>query len=195
MSSSNGNANGRGAGAGDGTDGRAMSALELPLMVLPSSHPCHGCGECCRYVATEIDEATAFKDHENVVWYLVHRDVSVYIDWEGDWYLEFKTVCEHLTDQAACGIYEDRPEICSEFSWDECEKTTQERAYKFRFTTPDEYHAWHAKQRPKSYARYMKRREKLLAKRRAEKEASAQAAAQLAGAAQTDRKALARPEA
>jgi Fe-S-cluster containining protein len=146
--------------------------LELPLLELPSVHPCHACGACCHYVAVEIDNPTAFKDYDNIHWYLTHRAVSVYVDWEGDWFIEFETVCEHLTNNGTCGIYEDRPHMCSDFSWEECEKTTQERAWKYRFQTQDEFVIWHREKRPKSFARYVKAFGKLKDKRKKVRERS-----------------------
>ena len=144
-------------------DGR----IELPLASLPGVHPCSECGHCCTYVSVEIDNPSTFGDYDNAHWYLTHRGVSVYIDWEGDWFIEFETVCEHLTEARTCGIYEERPKICSDFSWDECEKTTKEAAWKYRFTTPDELLVFMREKRPRNYERYMKEREKLIAKRRA----------------------------
>ncbi|MFQ5515057.1 MAG: YkgJ family cysteine cluster protein [Myxococcota bacterium] len=145
---------------------RATGLLELPLLELPERHPCHECGACCRYVAVEIDKPTCFKDYDHIHWYLTHRGISVYVDWEGDWFIEFETACEHLSPGATCGIYEDRPQICSDFSWDECEKTTRERAWKYRFVTQEEFLAWHREKRPKSYDRYVAARRKLAEKRR-----------------------------
>jgi Fe-S-cluster containining protein len=98
--------------------------------------------------------------------------VSVYVDWEGDWFIEFETVCEHLTNNGTCGIYEDRPHMCSDFSWEECEKTTQERAWKYRFQTQDEFVIWHREKRPKSFARYVKAFGKLKDKRKKVRERS-----------------------
>lgn len=134
--------------------------LELPLIQLPGSHPCHGCGDCCRYIAIEIDNPTSFADHDHIYWYLSHRDVSVYVDWEGDWFIEFKTVCENLTEQTTCGVYEDRPQLCSDFSWEECEKNSGESAWKYHFGTPEQYHEWHREKRPRSFERYLKQLEK-----------------------------------
>jgi hypothetical protein len=82
---------------GDGAQLSENGPLELPLIDLPSAHPCYGCAACCRYVAVEFDPPTVPRDYDQIHWYLTHRDVSVYIDWEGDWYVEFKTLCEHLT--------------------------------------------------------------------------------------------------
>lgn len=154
---------------GNGKYDGGAGVLELPVLRLPSAHPCHECGACCRYVATEIDNPTAFTDYDHIHWYLAHRAVSVYIDFEGDWFIEFETVCNHLTENSTCGIYEERPQICSDFSWEECEQTTQERAWKYRFTTPEEFWAWHRERRPKAFARYMKGREKLKARRQAQR--------------------------
>jgi len=139
--------------------------LELPLLNLPSVHPCHNCGECCNYVAVEIDNPQTFKDYENVFWYLTHRHISVYVDWEGDWFIEFETPCEHMTAGKTCGIYETRPHMCSDFSWNECEKTTQERAWKHRFETPETFFEFMRDKRPKQFARYAERRGRMLRKR------------------------------
>lgn len=139
--------------------------LELPMLALPGAHPCHDCGSCCNYVAVEIDNPTGFKDYEQIYWYLTHGKVAVYVDWEGDWYIEFATVCEHLNEAKACGIYQERPWICSDFSSDECEKTTNEPAFKYRFETPEELSTWHRERRPRSYERYVRARKKFLAQR------------------------------
>jgi Fe-S-cluster containining protein len=143
----------------------AQATFELPLVNLPSAHPCHGCGECCRYVAVEIDKPAAFRDYDHIFWYLTHRQVTVYVDWEGGWFLEFETICEHLTPGRTCGIYEERPRICSSFSWEECERNTQERAWKHRFRDPDEFFTWLREQRPRSYERYAKQRRRMLVER------------------------------
>ena len=141
--------------------------MELPLLALPATHACTNCGECCTYLAVEIDQPTSFADLEHVFWYLAHRNVAVYIDWEGDWFIEFRTVCEHLSEAKACGIYEERPKICSEFSWNECARTTGERAWKYHFDAPDAFFKWLEEKQPSRYEKYMKGRRKLLDSRRA----------------------------
>jgi Fe-S-cluster containining protein len=146
-----------------GGNGKADAApLELPLLNLPSAHPCHACGECCRYVAIEIDAPTTNNDYDQMHWYLVHGGVSVYVDWEGDWFVEFTTRCDHLTEGATCGVYEERPKICSDFSFEECEVTTKEPAARHRFDTLEQFLAWFRERRPKSYARYAAFRRDLL---------------------------------
>ncbi len=156
------------------------SATELPLAQLPEVHPCSDCGQCCTYIAVEIDNPSTHEDYDHVYWYLTHRGVSVYVAWEGDWFVEFETVCEHLSEARTCGIYEERPEMCSDFSWQECEKTTGETAWKYRFTKPAELLEFMQEKRPRNYERYTKEREKILKKRR---EASAEPPNEIAASA------------
>ena len=40
---------------------------------------------------------------------------------DDDWYLLVHTTCRHLQDDNRCGIYETRPQICREYSTDNCE--------------------------------------------------------------------------
>src|SRR5262249_19164493 len=49
---------------------RPAPVLELPLVSLPSLHPCADCGACCSYVATQIDDPSTFQQYENIHWYL-----------------------------------------------------------------------------------------------------------------------------
>jgi hypothetical protein len=135
-------------------DSSRAASLALPLLSLPGEHPCSGCGDCCTYVAVRIDNPRSNADYDHVHWYLSHRGVSVYVDWDGDFYLEFETRCDHLTAARTCGIYRERPEICADFSWDECEKGTGEPGHKLRFETPEQFATWFAARRPKAYARY-----------------------------------------
>ena len=116
-------------------------------------------------MSVEVDNPSAFSDYDQIFWYLTHRGVSVYVDWEGDWYVEFETVCEHLTEARTCGIYEERPKLCSDFSWDECEVSTGESAWQYRFSKPDELLEFMKRKRPRNHERYLQAREKLLRKR------------------------------
>lgn len=126
-------------------------------MVKESKHPCHGCSKCCLYVAVEIDSPTAMQDYDNVIWYLYHDQVSVFVDFEGQWFVQFDSRCQNLTPEGLCGIYSTRPAICKDFDWKECEQhmTPDEGPPdKWLFRSADEFQAWFKKQRPKAYARY-----------------------------------------
>ena len=65
-------------------------------------------------MAIEIDRPQDERDLDDIRWYLLHRDVSVCIDADGDWYVAFQTPCEALGDDARCSRYEHRPELCRE---------------------------------------------------------------------------------
>jgi Fe-S-cluster containining protein len=120
-----------------------------------SDHPCFDCVRCCSYVAIEIDKPTTMKEYDYIVWYLYHRDVSVFVDWEGTWYIKFETRCEHLTPPGLCDIYSSRPIICKGFDWRECEnRLRDEPADKWLFETSDEFLRWLEKKRPKTYKRF-----------------------------------------
>jgi Fe-S-cluster containining protein len=140
-------------------------SLELPLVDLPRAHPCADCGQCCTYVATQIDDPTTFKEYENLFWYLAHENVAVYIDWEGEWYLEFQTRCRNLTDARTCAIYAERPLVCSEFSFEDCEKNSGEQAWKHYFRSFDDLLGFMQAKRPKAFARYAAKRRALLKER------------------------------
>lgn len=69
---------------------------------------------CCKHIALEIDAPTSKTDYDNIRWYLMHDNIDVFIDNEGDWYLKIDTPCRHLQG-IMCGIYEDRPKICRDY--------------------------------------------------------------------------------
>lgn len=110
---------------------------------------CDACDAlCCRYTATQIDTPTAKRDYDFIRWYLLHRDVSVFIDHEEDWYLEFSTPCEMLQANQQCGIYEERPRICRQhgIGASDCEFHGATEPYRIRFTSAQQFEMWLDKQ-------------------------------------------------
>jgi Fe-S-cluster containining protein len=108
-------------------------------------------------VAIEIDAPTTNTEYDQIVWYLYHDGVEVFVDWDGDWHVLFRTRCENLTSAGLCGVYERRPVICKDFDWRECERRfTPEDGPpdKHSWVRADEFVAWFQKQRPKAFARY-----------------------------------------
>ncbi|MFC1682345.1 YkgJ family cysteine cluster protein [Nanoarchaeota archaeon] len=82
---------------------------------------CSKCkGRCCKYVAVEIDKPETKSDFEDVRWYVSHKNINIFVDEDGDWYIEFMTPCEFLGEANKCMNYENRPEICREYDQDEC---------------------------------------------------------------------------
>ncbi|MCG6155500.1 YkgJ family cysteine cluster protein [Rubinisphaera margarita] len=87
----------------------------------PGEFLCDHCtAKCCRYFALPIDTPDSREELENIRWYLLHEDVSIFVD-EGTWFLMVHTVCRKLRSDNLCGIYETRPQICRDYSTDNCE--------------------------------------------------------------------------
>jgi Fe-S-cluster containining protein len=129
----------------------------LPVIQKQSDHPCFECAKCCTYVAVEIDTPTTNTEYDQIVWYLYHRGVEVFVDWEGAWHVLFRTRCENLTDAGLCAVYERRPAICKDFDWRECEQrfTLEDGPPdKHTWSSASDFLAWFAKQRPRAFAKY-----------------------------------------
>lgn len=75
---------------------------------------------CCRYFAVHIDTPTTWREFDNIRWFIMHGRVTVYVD-DGTWYLCVYGDCQHLQADNRCGIYDDRPQICREYSTKGCE--------------------------------------------------------------------------
>jgi uncharacterized protein len=87
---------------------------------------CEDCNaECCKYIVLDIDPPEALGDFENIRWYASHKNVEVFVDFEGIWNVRFITKCDHLDDSNRCNIYNKRPAICREFSPKTCSKNDE----------------------------------------------------------------------
>ena len=75
---------------------------------------------CCRYFSIHIDTPRTRKDFDNLRWFMMHGRISVYVE-EGTWYLCVYGDCQHLQSDNRCGNYENRPQICRDYSTDACE--------------------------------------------------------------------------
>ncbi len=103
----------------------------------PGEVLCQYCtAKCCRYFALPIETPTEFKDFEYIRWYLLHERASIFKD-DDDWYLLVHTVCKHLQANNMCGIYETRPQICREYTTDNCEYD-DDWVYDRYFETPEQ---------------------------------------------------------
>jgi len=127
--------------------------LELP--VLPKTDTddarCSDCAFCCTYVAVEIDEPTCRDSLSNILWYLYHENIRVYLDENGDWFVQFWTRCEALRPDGLCGVYETRPDVCEEYTADDCEITHDDIGEEAGFDTAYEFTEWLRTERPKLY--------------------------------------------
>jgi Fe-S-cluster containining protein len=102
-------------------------------------------------VAVEIDPPTTVRAVTDVLWYLYHERVSVYLDGDGDWSVVFETRCRHLTHDRRCGIYPQRPRICRTFDNTTCEVNSADEGR--TFTTAEDFLAWLQLRRRRLYAR------------------------------------------
>ena len=67
---------------------------------------------------------------------MLHERASIFTE-EGDWYLLVHTTCKHLHNDNLCGIYETRPQICRDYSSDDCEYE-DDWTYEQYFETPEQ---------------------------------------------------------
>ena len=96
---------------------------------------------CCRYFALEIDTPTTPEEYDNLRWYLAHEGVHAFIE-EEKWYLSIQTKCQYLEADSKCGIYEDRPQICRDYSTDNCDFYVGDYEFEQYFTSPDQIEAY-----------------------------------------------------
>ena len=105
--------------------------------LVPGQVLCEFCtAKCCRYFALPIDTPHEYEDFEYIRWYLLHERATVFVE-DASWYLLVHTVCKHLLDDHRCGIYETRPQICREYSTDNCEYE-DDWTYDHYFETPEQ---------------------------------------------------------
>ncbi len=87
----------------------------------PSQVLCDHCtAKCCRYFALPLETPDTLKDFEYIRWYMLHGETTIFCE-DDDWYLMVHNKCDHLQPDQRCGIYETRPQICRNYSTDECE--------------------------------------------------------------------------
>jgi len=119
-----------------------MSSFEIEVPVARKDLPageslCEYCtAKCCRYYAFPIDEPRTWKDFDYIRWYLLHGTASIFVD-EGTWFIMVQADCKHLLPDNRCGTYETRPQICREYTTDDCEYDF-DSAYDQLFESPEQ---------------------------------------------------------
>lgn len=104
---------------------------------VPADRLCDYCtAKCCRYFALQIDTPSKRRDFDFLRWYLVHDRATIFTD-DGTWYLLVHTECRHLQTDHRCGIYEARPQICRDYSTNNCEYEDN-AVYDRYFETPEQ---------------------------------------------------------
>jgi len=116
--------------------------------------PCLTCALCCSYVAIGIDDPSTLRGAGQILFYLYHRDVSVYVE-DGDFMVQFESRCGNLQADNRCGIYEHRQQLCREFEAESCEVNAEEVGT--TFYTPDDFLAYLAKHHKRIHSLLRKR--------------------------------------
>ncbi len=111
---------------------------------------------CCRYFALEIDEPDSPEEFDDIRWYLAHENVHIFVE-DDQWYLSVQTRCQYLQDDNKCGIYEDRPKICRQYSTDNCDYHTGQYDFQQYFTKPEQLEAYAQSVLGDKYTRYAMR--------------------------------------
>jgi uncharacterized protein len=110
-----------------------ISRNQLP----PGESLCDYCtAKCCHYFAMPIDTPTDRTDFDYLRWFLLHDRATLFTD-DDTWYLLVHTTCKHLQPDYRCGIYETRPQICRDYSTDQCEYD-DDGVYDRYFETPEQ---------------------------------------------------------
>ena len=100
----------------------------------------HCTAKCCQYFALPIEEPENANDFAFIRWYLLHGDASIFCE-DDDWYLMVHNKCDHLQADNRCGIYETRPQICRDYTTDDCEYE-DEWTYDRYWETPEQVHEY-----------------------------------------------------
>jgi uncharacterized protein len=128
---------------------------------------CEKCtGLCCRYFSFEIDKPETRRDFDDIRWYVLHMDTTVFVE-DGDWYIQINRKCKALMPDNRCAVYEKRPAICRVYKTGSCDWQSGNYDYEHVFSEPDQI---------ERYAREFlakKRKKRLQARKRAEARAQA----------------------
>ena len=100
----------------------------------------HCTAKCCKYFALPIEAPEDQEDFDFLRWYLVHDRASIFTDGD-DWYIMIHTTCKHLQPDNLCGIYETRPQICRDYTTENCEYE-DDWTYDRYFETAEQIHEY-----------------------------------------------------
>ena len=103
----------------------------------PGEVLCEYCtAKCCRYFALPLDTPETRDDYNHIRWYMMHGNVSIFVE-DDTWFLLVYADCKHILTDNRCGIYEDRPGICRRYTTVNCEYDDDSTYEKF-FETPEQ---------------------------------------------------------
>lgn len=133
-----------------------MTRIALPVLALDRPPvECTDCGRCCTYVGVGINAPTSPRYATDVLWYLYHHGVYVYVDGDGEWSVHFEARCRNLAPDLRCGVYVERPHICRTFDNRTCEVNDPVHD-SLTFREPLEFLEWLRETKPRLYAKIEK---------------------------------------
>jgi Fe-S-cluster containining protein len=107
-------------------------------------------------VAVGINAPTGPRYATDILWYLYHDKVNVYVDGDGEWCVMFETRCRNLGEGLLCAVYPERPHICRTFDNRTCEVNSPE-GEAITFRDPAQFLEWLKAKRPRVYRQIEKR--------------------------------------
>lgn len=75
---------------------------------------------CCNSINQKIPTPKSKEDFDHLLWQISHENIHFFKDADG-WFMHVSTPCTHLLPGGVCGIYENRPWVCREYTNDFCE--------------------------------------------------------------------------
>ena len=113
---------------------------------------CGRCTKCCEYVNIPLGKPSTEEEFDNILWYLIHKNVYVWVGKNNRWFVRFNTPCKPLK-KGRCREYSTRPMLCREYSQKLCENyKPQDEKHVFR--TRGEFMAYLKKTRKKFFGFY-----------------------------------------
>ena len=111
-------------GKGKKSKKQSAATIEVTLgdVEMTLENKCSFCPgtRCCQYFTQQIDTPRSMADFDHMLWQIAHTGVEIYKDEDG-WYLMVFTPCSKLQPDGSCGIYENRPQLCRDYTNDYCE--------------------------------------------------------------------------
>ena len=81
--------------------------------------------------------AVVAKDFDNIRWYLLHENVTIFVE-KSQWYIGIANRCKQLQPDNRCGVYETRPKVCRGYSTDNCDYHGGEYEFEMLFTSAEQ---------------------------------------------------------
>lgn len=138
--------------------GPALHEIPLPVLrpdllppgskhrdeITPDESICDFCvGKCCRYFTVPLKTPRTRADFDELRWYLAHERTLIFVETETTgkkprvkWNLVVWNRCDYLGPDQRCGIYDDRPQVCRDYTPDTCEYDSP-WVFERSFETPD----------------------------------------------------------